>query len=124
VGLLEVNSKARMRVRPAAQLLSNSTAEAINYFSGKGVLKNQNAAIAAKMIKTVNDWFDVFNSREGSTFTSIKGPFGKFDLEAQINILNEMSELVESMRVCGHTGLIPFQDGILMSNKSLIGLHR
>lgn len=123
-GLLELNSKARMRVRPAAQLLSRSTAEAISYFSEKGLLKNKSAETAAKIIRLINDWFDVFNSRESANINSIKGPFGKNNFNDQIKIINEMTSVVETMRVAGHSGEIPFQNGILMSNKSLISLQR
>lgn len=113
-----------MRVRPAAQLLSRSTAEAIAFFSKKGILKNRSAETAAKIITLINDWFDVFNSRESSNINSIKGPFGKNNLTEQIKIINEMTTVVEKMRVAGHIDNIPFQNGILMSNRSLISMHR
>lgn len=114
-----------MRVRPAVQLISDTTAQAIKYFYEKGILKNQNALVAAKVIKIVNDWFDVLNSRDSeSNVPSIKGAFGGSYLRQQLAVLDEMSSIVSSMRVIGHRGLIPFQRGILLSNRSLIGLQK
>jgi len=50
-------------------------------------------------------------------------PFGA-DLEAQLKILEEVETVVEKMRVVGRKKLLPFQEGILMSCRSLPILHR
>lgn len=124
-GLLELGSKGKMRVRPAAQLISATTAQSIKYLHEKGILKNQNALVAAKVIKIANDWFDVLNSRDSkSDLPSIKGAFGGSCFSSQLALLDEMSNIVSSMRVIGHQGLIPFQRGILLSNRSLKGLQK
>jgi hypothetical protein len=89
MGLLELSSKGKMRVLPAAQLLSGTTAEATRYLIRRKLLNNPSAPTLATVISAINDWFDVVNSREGSQKTGIKGPFGSC-LDKQEEILNQV----------------------------------
>jgi hypothetical protein len=123
-GLLELNSKARMRVRPAAQLMSGTMADTIDYLVDRGLVKDREAPLVAKVVRTINDWFDTTNSRASAkpTDKDLKQPFG-LALEKQQEALSRMSHLVANMRVKGHRSLLPFQHGILMSNMSIKSLH-
>jgi hypothetical protein len=89
LGLLDLNSKARMRVLPACQLLSATTARAIEYLVKRGLLKNPGAMVFASVIALINDWFDVVNSRESTPRKGIKGPFGSC-LDKQVEILKKV----------------------------------
>jgi len=122
-GLLELSSKGRMRVLPAAQLLSHTTASAITYLFERGALKNQSAPTAAEMIETVNNWFDVLNSRDVGSANILKSPFGK-NLTEQTQAILKMTDMITNIRVGTHTSLIPFQQGIILTNQSVLELHR
>jgi len=125
MGLFEVNTKARMRVLPAAQLISQTMASTIKYLYEKRALKNTCAPLAASMIETVNSWFDVMNSRDGPNHqgvNNLKAPLGRF-WDEQKEAIDKMSVMTEQMRVCRHQALLPFQWGVLMTNQSIIGLH-
>ncbi|CAH1955417.1 unnamed protein product [Acanthoscelides obtectus] len=110
----------RQKVRPAVQLLSNSVAKAISYAGENGLMpKDSYWKEAAVVVQLFNDWFDLFNCR--SKFVEncpTRNAYGT-DLDKQIRLLDEMSEVVSSMRIGKHKGLIPFQKGILLSNRSL-----
>jgi len=124
-GLLELNSKARMRVRPAAQLMSGTMADTIDYLVDRGLLKDREAPVVARVVRTINNWFDVTNSRASAKQSDgdLKQPFG-LALERQEEALSEMSRLAATMRVRGHHSLLPFQHGILMSNMSIKSLQK
>nr|CAH7744568.1 unnamed protein product [Callosobruchus chinensis] len=66
---------------------------------------------AVKLVQIRNDWFDLFNSRvqfEGNCPT--KNAFGT-NLEQQTKLLNDMTDVMSSVRVGNHKDLIPFQKG-------------
>ena len=80
-------------------------------------VKSDNCMQVSELLKLVNDWFDVFNSKK---FVDI--PYG-LNLTNQNKILNEMITYIEKLRVGNHMSLIPFQKGVILSSKSLQGLH-
>lgn len=41
---------------------------------------------------------------------------------SQKNVLEEMITTMTSLKVCGHRGLLPIQNGLIVSSKSLSGL--
>jgi hypothetical protein len=51
------------RVRPAAQLFSNTVAKAIAYCGEKGFFKNNSWEETSHFVQLMNDWFDLLNSR-------------------------------------------------------------
>lgn len=106
----------RQNVRKAAELLSGTVATAIEYnFPGNETV--------VKFIRTVNNGFDVLNSRmPNHPFNKLKSAYG-LHIEEQNVALNELFDLCSSMRVMGKTELLPFQKGFLISINSLKGLY-
>lgn len=119
---LSVRGTERQKVRPAAQLLSNTVANAVEWCGMEGHLQNMHWKETSKFIKLINDWFDVFNAQIKYGTHSGANAFG-VDLEKQLMIIKETSETVSKMTVGNHKTLIPFQKGILLSNNSLIELY-
>ena len=60
---LHIKGSERQKVRPAAQLFSNSVSKAIEYCGMKGFMQNSNWKETSKFVKLINDWFDIFNSK-------------------------------------------------------------
>lgn len=122
---LNVKGSMRQRVRPAVQLFSNTVAKAISYAGETGLMpQNSNWELASYCVQLFNDWFDLFNSK--SRFVGncpTRNAFGT-DFENQKKKLNDMSEFISCLRVGKHKELIPFQKGILLSNKSLIEMFQ
>lgn len=120
---LSVEAAARQKVKFATQLFSNSVSSAIRRCVMLGKCKNKYALQCADFIKIVNDWFDVFNSKvpEIDSRNRIKA-FG-LAVEEQNDIINKMNDNILQLRASGKKVLLPFQKGILLSNKSLVGLY-
>lgn len=118
---LNLKGTERQKVQPAAQLFSNQVAKSIEWCGKKGFMENKNWKETAELIKLTNDWFDLFNSRSkfGDHFGT--NAFG-VNLDSQIELLQNFSDMIESIRVGTHKGLIQFQKGILLSNISLLNL--
>lgn len=112
---LLVSGCERQNVRKAAELLSNTVAKAISYvFPGNDDIVN--------FFTTVNDGFDVLNSRVPHHPTNkLKSAYGTM-VEKQNLILDKLYELCNTMRVIGKTNLLPFQVGCMISVNSLKGL--
>ena len=109
---IECHGNARQKVRPAAELLSHSSATALRcLFSGK---EKQ-----AEFIQTINDWFDVVNSRLQFDKNKLSCAYG-VHYEEQRLALEKMYQQTERMRVGKHKNTIQFQKGILIGIKSLI----
>lgn len=102
----------------AAQVFSNRNAKAIEYCGKKGFLSKDNWQAMADMLKLVNNWFDILNSQLKFGKHSGSQAYGNA-LEEQNVCLDEMSNFISKMRVTGKSCLMPFQKGILLSNKSL-----
>ena len=60
---LNVQGTDRQKVLPAAQILSNTTARAIQWCSQKGFFQNIECEDTATFIKLCNEWFDTFNAK-------------------------------------------------------------
>lgn len=118
---LDLKGSMRQRVKPAVQIFSNSVAKAIQYCGQRELMpKGSEWKEASEIIQIINDWFDLLNSRH--KFNSPRQNAFGTDLENQVNLLNKMSQLVSDIRIGRHKGLIQFQKGILISNKSLAEL--
>ena len=108
---------ARQRVRPAAQLLSARVANALLHLSDD--LYRERDAQRASFIHSVDQWFDVMNSREKDDhIKQWKSGYGRRQ-EQQDRILKEMIRTVGDMRVGNKRHLLPFQQGIKMSTLAL-----
>lgn len=113
---LDVQGSERQKVRPAAQTFSNSVAKNIEYWGQKGRLDSFNWRKSAAMIKTFNDWFDIFNNI--SDFTNA---YGK-NLLTQNAVLLEMTKYMKDLRFGNHKSMIECQKGIIRCNESLENL--
>lgn len=104
----------------AAQLLSHTTATALNRYN-----PGTNPSICddlAKFIAETNDWFDVMNSHVADVFGfPCKGGYGLHELE-QNAALDTFMHTVQTMRCCTKTSMQVFQKGIVMSTKSIKNL--
>ncbi len=101
----------------AAQLLSSRTAKAIEL-----VMK---LPAAASFFQTVNDAFDVLNSRVpiGDKHRPLKNGYG-LDFAAQDAALQKLRDLNSNMRCGNKTYMLTFQKRLETSIESLRGLFR
>ena len=118
--LFSMSKSARQRVRPAAQLFSNKTA---NLLAAARPEKQE----LVDVIKVVNSFFDVMNSRiPVDESNDLKSGYGKH-LEQQDAILQRMFDMVTKMRQIGtkpKAKLKPFQEGIARSINSIRNLFK
>jgi Transposase protein len=108
---LDCQGNARQKVRPAAQLLSHTTATAFRCLFPEW-------KIEADWIDLINAWFDTMNSRLKFDSDPAKCAFG-IHLEQQKEILMKTCEAIKKTRSLRHKGLLPFQRGILISSSAL-----
>ncbi|KAK3918927.1 Transposable element P transposase [Frankliniella fusca] len=112
---MKCEKTSRQSVRLAAQLLSHSTAVALQrYLPGD----DPEAALRlSKVIGTINSWFDVFNSYILYS-TPLKSAYGTHLVE-QDKCLDDMYHLMSTMH-CGEKKFLQvFQKAIMISIKSL-----
>ena len=110
---LTVKGSERQRVRPAAQILSHSVATAIRLV--------QKEERVADFFDTVNNWFDVLNSRIVVDSLNMKCAFGIRE-DQQLKAVEKMDCMIQSMKQVGAKSLKPYQKGILVSSRSIVGL--
>uniref|UniRef100_A0A1B6CHC7 Transposable element P transposase n=1 Tax=Clastoptera arizonana TaxID=38151 RepID=A0A1B6CHC7_9HEMI len=75
-----------------------------------------------RILQMFNDWFDVLNASSPFTSQKEKCAFGVHFIY-QKKILDEMSNFKNETLVFGHKCKLPFQTGILVTNKSLLYLY-
>ena len=112
---LYCKKSARQNVRQAAQLLSQTTAKAFTFVFGEEM------GTQAEAVQTVNDWFDVMNSRQVYDKKVLGCAYG-IHQKQQEDALMKMETLIKTMKINKKTKLLPFQKGILMSIKSIQSL--
>jgi len=115
---LNLQGTERQKVLPATQLLSASTASALQWCGQKGYLENVEWMETARVIKLLNDWFDIFNSKSMYGKHSEKNAYG-INLEEQNAILHDVTSFMYELRVGSHKSLMLFQKGFIVSNNSL-----
>jgi len=115
---LDVQGCERQKVVLAAQLFSERTALAIEWYGQKGYLNNFDWKETARVIRLFNDWFDIFNASSMYGKHDGKNAYG-INLEKQDDILREMTELTNETTIGKHKSLITFQKGIIVNNCSL-----
>ncbi|XP_039300398.1 uncharacterized protein LOC120355776 [Nilaparvata lugens] len=114
-GHLLLTGSERQNVRKAAELLSRTVAKAISY-----ILPGNDHVV--DFLTTVNDGFDVLNSRiPHHPNNKLKSGYGT-SLELQNSVLNKLHDLCSSARVIGKKNLLPFQVGCMISIRSTQGL--
>ena len=106
----------RQRVHLAAQLLSETAGRAISeIFDGQEK--------AAETIRTIDNGFDVLNSRQRFADKPLRCGLG-VHLEEQEAALAKLEELIVTARFGKRTTLLPFQQGFLLSIRSTRALFR
>jgi hypothetical protein len=118
--LLDVKGSQRQKVKTAAKLLSHTTAKVIKFCGDNKLINSPYYEELSQFIELTDKWFDIFNMSQ--KFEKGKGSYG-IDLTTQNNTLDEMTHVIENLRAIKRSTLLPFQKGILISNKSLKGLY-
>ncbi|CAD7085307.1 unnamed protein product [Hermetia illucens] len=75
-----------------------------------------------KLKEEINDWFDVLNVRVASADCSVRVKTFGLANQVQSEIITDMNRTMQDMRVKGKIILLPFQKGILQTNKTLVEL--
>lgn len=121
--LFLVDNIKRQNVGKAAKLLSHTNGAVVEYFGSRGLLDEEESYKALEnFLYLCNNWFDLFNTTD--RFESYNGA------EEQDNILNEMTEMMTHLRIITprldhkDSAILPFQEGIIISNNALKGLFR
>ena len=119
---LNCKSSERQRVCYATQLLSNSTSEAL-----KNIFPNdKEAQDLSEFIKVVDSWFDVMNSSLIKDKKYLKCAFGlhlneqKKALLKAIDVFTYLNQIKCPRKT---DKLKPYQYGLIVSSKSLLGLY-
>lgn len=112
----DLNNRERMKVRPAFELFSTTTAKAVQY------LLPEHKQLAS-FIQLVNDACDIFNSRTKIRNTNpFKCPFG-LELQEQKNVVEKFCKNILELRYQTRYQCIkPHQRGLELDCHSLFGL--
>ena len=111
----------RQRVRIAAQLFSATTAKALTFHFGEKI------KVQSEAVSTINSYFDVMNSRIRFDPVPQKCAMSISNWDSHNQAIESMKVLVESMRFCNNPqkqSKLPFQQGILVSIKSIRALFQ
>ena len=108
----QVAGQARQRVRPAVQLLSATSALALERYLGRDE--------EALFLRVVDNGFDVLNAgHPGDVKPFRRGYSGTPEQEEALTTLQRE---VEGLRVGSSQHLLPFQKGLLVDIRSVRGL--
>lgn len=117
---MKLTKSERQNVRKAAQLLSHTTASAIQRIVSTDDCEN--VCVTADLIEKVAKWFSLMNTYTPSvSVNEAKTAYGQ-NLDVHNKILDDMLELMETMRCGCKTTLQTFQKGCIVSIKSLKAL--
>ena len=117
--IYEVQGQDKQRVKLAAVLLSETMANAINYFFPD----DQNMKVLADFVLATNKWFDVLNSSKKNAKTKEKCAYGEHIVE-QTHVLEKFRELILKVQVMnGKQAKLPFQIGAAVSTTSLLHIR-
>lgn len=116
---LTVTGSLRQKVKPAAQLLSQSMADALQYLADQGIIRAKNCEATRHVVDLVDRWFDIMNSsskngHKPSAAGFVASPY-------QLSILTQIINMFQNATVKGKT--FPFQTGIVISSKSIMKLY-
>ena len=113
---LNLKGQTRQRVSYAAQLLSHTVGKAFTYVFGLKMKPQSDAII------TINNWFDVMNSRRIMDKNCLSCGLG-IHLGDQMEALDKMEKLIATMKVNGKMAMMQWQKGILISIQSTRALY-
>lgn len=109
----------RQNVRLAAQLFSNTTANAIRRYKPGNP---EEAEKTAEFFQMVNLWFDIVNSYVPNASVPSKRPYG-MNVDLQKDSLLKMKKVIGTMRCQGKQSIQVFQKAIILSIESLFGSY-
>ncbi|KAL1489510.1 hypothetical protein ABEB36_013468 [Hypothenemus hampei] len=110
----------RQRVKYAAKLFSNTMSAAIYRCGALDYLsEDMNWTECGELFKLVNDWFDIFNVSVPVSDSRTRNRAYGLAIQEQDEILDKMSQKIKNLKVKGRQQMLPFQNGILMSNNAL-----
>lgn len=94
----------RMNVKLAAQTLSNSVANSLEYLMKQGVKSFINCAGTIRFCRMMNDLFDVFNTGHKDTLDNnnqnvYKVPLSMNTVERVLPLLNDAEEYIKSLKI-------------------------
>lgn len=115
---LKCEKSERQNVILATQLLSYSTATALEYYFSA----DEHSCDVSEFLHLISSWFDVLNSCTSEPSVISQLPYGK-NLEIQNDILDEAILTFSSLRCISKANLQLFQRGIVISSKSLRNLY-
>lgn len=122
--LLTVTKRGRQRVRPAAQLWSQTNSAAVSWCGARGLLADPNWQQCSNVIGLINHWFDIMNRRSmRPNGLPCQQAYG-MSLEEQNKVLSEMIDFMTELRIPRHKSMLHFQKGIIMSSRALPLLHK
>lgn len=113
---LNPNQFEKMKVATAAQVISNTTASALETLVTLGYLSPK-AKTTAWFLRTFRRWFDLMNSRE------LKGGLSKRNLTIIEEELKNILDLVEKMEI-GPGRWKPIQTGITLSTLNVLEITK
>jgi hypothetical protein len=58
---MSIRGSKREKVKPAAQILSNTVAKTLEWYGMQSLFKNTTWKETSKFISLIKDWFDIFN---------------------------------------------------------------
>lgn len=114
---IEVKGPQRMKVKLAAQLLSDTTAKALMYFGEKVLFEGVTWSATSDFVSLIDTWFDVLNSNMLYNKKPARSAFEAAD--NQIVVLQQMIDTISNLHVRGRNNPLMFQKGIIISSKSL-----
>ena len=105
-----------LRVSTAAQLISETTANALEFLFPK----NEEMWVLARFIRLADKWFDLMNSYTITHKKSSKNAFGlDNNIDEQMKVIEDFKKEVSELRVGDRTVLIDWQQGIIQSLNAL-----
>lgn len=93
--------KNKMNVSLAAQTLSKSVADSMEYLMQSGIKSFQDCEGTIKFIRTANSLFDVFNSSKIDTADQFKSPLNQNSIQSISGFLTETMEYLSSLKMNG-----------------------
>lgn len=89
----------KMNVRIAAETISNSVADAIEFLRNKGVEMFQGSEATVKFIRRINNIFDILNSKDTKDAICFKRPISPETKEEYFNYFDEAIPYIRNLKL-------------------------
>lgn len=91
----------KMNVQLAAQLMSRSVADSMDFCRKQNCLEFESSEATATFARNVNDLFDIFNSNNVESKIQFKKPLCRENASSVFSFLDHMSEYLKSLEIHG-----------------------